>query len=137
MTTIYNYFCKKNDIFRLFESKKFMKICSKTHQIAQFKIFSGEACPRTPLANAWLRHASQSPTLPKKIVGLVPMANPAYAHELLLRNYLRIYPGRQLIVCSTLYVYALQNLFRGQKMTKIVAQHVLKCITWALFSNTM
>ena len=51
--------------------------------------------------------------------------------------YLRIHPGRQLIVCSTLYVYALQNLFRGQKMTKIVAQHILKCITWALFSNTM
>ena len=22
-------------------------------------------------------------------------------------------------------------------MTKIVAQHILKCITWALFSNTM
>ena len=50
------------------------------------KIFFREACPRTPLANAWLRHASQSPTLPKKIVGLAPMANPAYAHELLLRN---------------------------------------------------
>ena len=53
--------------------------------------------------------------------------------------YLRIHPGRQLIVCSTLYmyVYALQNLFKGQEMTKIVAQHILKCITWALFSNTM
>ena len=37
MTTIYNYFCKKNDIFRHFESKKFMKICSKTHQIAPLK----------------------------------------------------------------------------------------------------
>ena len=47
----------------------------------------GEACPRTPLANACL--------------------------------------------------YALQNLFKGQKMTKILAQHILKCITWALFSNTM
>ena len=49
MTTIYNYFCKKNDIFRLFESKKFMEICSQTHQIAPFppKNF-GEACPRTP-----------------------------------------------------------------------------------------
>ena len=34
--------------------------------------------------------------------------------------YLRIHPGRQLIVYSTLYVYALQNLFRGQKMTKSV-----------------
>ena len=25
----------------------------------------------------------------------------------------------------------------GQKMTKIVAQHIIKCNTWALFSNTM
>ena len=43
-----------------------MKICSKTHHL---KIFPGEVCPRTPLANAWLRHASQaacdSPSPPK------------------------------------------------------------------------
>ena len=39
------------NIFRLFESKNFMKICSKTHQIAPFKKNWGEACPRTPLAN--------------------------------------------------------------------------------------
>ena len=47
----------------------------------------GEACPRTPLANAWQRHASQAPTLPppKKIVGL-PWQIYTYAHELLLRN---------------------------------------------------
>ena len=38
--------------------------------------------PPNPLANAWLRHASQAPP-PKKIVG--PLGNPAYAHELLLR----------------------------------------------------
>ena len=63
MTTIYNYFCKKNDIFRLFESKKCMKICPKTHQIAPF--ISGN-----PLSNAWLRHASQvSPPPQKKIRG--------------------------------------------------------------------
>ena len=98
-------------------------------------IFSGEACPRTPLANAWIRHASQAPLPPKN--SWPPFANPAYAHELLLRNLFENHPGRQLIVCSTLYVYALQNLFRGQKMTKIVAQHILKCITWALFSYTM
>ena len=49
MTTINNYFCKKNDIFRLFESKKFMKICSKTHQIAPFKkFFSGKHAPKPP-----------------------------------------------------------------------------------------
>ena len=38
-----------------------MEICSKTHQIAHFKKILGEACPgRTPLANAWLRHALQA-----------------------------------------------------------------------------
>ena len=66
---------------RLFESKKFMKICSKTHHSQNF---FGEACPQTPLANAWLRNASQAPS-PKKIVA-PPLANPAYAYELLLRN---------------------------------------------------
>ena len=100
--------------------KKFMKICSKTHQIALLKFSFGEACPRTPLAKAWLCPASQAPPQKKK--------NNSKYWEI----YLRIHPGRQLIVCRTLYmvyVYALQNLFRGQKMTKIVAQHILKCIT--------
>ena len=55
MTTIYHYFCIKND--RFFLSKKIMKICSKMHQIARFKKILEEACPRTPLANAWLCHA--------------------------------------------------------------------------------
>ena len=75
-------------IFLDFESKKFMKICSKTHQIVPLKNFFGEACPRTPLANAWLRHASQAPP-PQKKKSWPPLANPAYAHELrtvLLRN---------------------------------------------------
>ena len=103
--------------------------------------FSGKHAPEPPPppgANAWHSHASQAHPPPKqnKIVGppwqilQTPMN---YYWEI----YLRIHPGRQLIVCSTLYVYALQNLFRWQKMTKIVAQHILKCITWALFSNTM
>ena len=49
MTTIYNYFCIKNDIFRLFESKKIMKIYSKTHQIAPLKIFfSVKHAPEPP-----------------------------------------------------------------------------------------
>ena len=43
-----------------------------------------EACLRTPLAKAWLRHASQGPTPPKN--SWPPLANPAYAHELLMRN---------------------------------------------------
>ena len=94
MTIIYNYFCIK----------------------MIFLDFLKEACPRTPLANAWLRHASQVPP-PKKIVGPpwqilhTPMN---YYWEM----YLRIHPGRQLVVCSTLYVYALQNLFRCKKWLK-------------------
>ena len=49
--------------------------------------FFGEACPRIPLANAWLRKASQAPPPPqKKKNSWPPLANPAYAHELLLRN---------------------------------------------------
>ena len=55
------------NIFRHFESKEFMIICSKTHHNAPLKIFFGETCPRTPLANAWLRHASKAP---KKLVPL-------------------------------------------------------------------
>ena len=71
-------------IFLVFESKKFMKICSKTHQIAPFKKNFGEACPRNPLANAWLRYASEAP--PQQKNSWLTLANPAYAHELLLRN---------------------------------------------------
>ena len=54
------------------------------------KIFLEEACPRTPLANAWLRHSSQVASrhatrpAPKKVGP--PLANVAYAHGLLLRN---------------------------------------------------
>ena len=43
------------------------------------KIFLGEACPRTPLANAL-----QAPPLKKKVGP--PMAKLAYAHGQLLRN---------------------------------------------------
>ena len=66
MTTIYNYFCKKNDIFRLFESKKFMKICSKTHQIAPFPPKNlGKHAPEPPTKRlATPRVASPPP--PKK-----------------------------------------------------------------------
>ena len=75
-----------------------MKICSKTHQIASLKKKFGEACPRTLLANAWLRHASQATPPPqKKIVG-PPLVNPAYAHELLLRNLFEN-PPWQTVVC--------------------------------------
>ena len=39
--------------------------------------FFGEACPRTPLTNAWLSHASQAPS-PNN--SCPPLANPAYAY---------------------------------------------------------
>ena len=47
-------------MFLGFSREKFMKICSKTHQIAPLKNFPGEACHRTPIATACLRHASQA-----------------------------------------------------------------------------
>ena len=58
----------------------------------------GEACPRTPLANAWLRHASQAPPPLQNKNSWPPLANPAYAHELLLRNLLET-PPWQTIDC--------------------------------------
>ena len=47
------------------------------------KIFLRKHAPN-PLANAWLRHTSQAP--PKKKNSWPPLANPANAHELLMRN---------------------------------------------------
>ena len=69
------------NILKLFESKKFMKICSKTHQIAPFKIFfSGKHAPNPPSkCLATPRFASTQKSWP-------PLANPAYAHTLLLEN---------------------------------------------------
>ena len=49
------------------------------------KNFPG-SMPPNPLANAWLRHALQDPPPPKKKKVAPPLTNPAYAHELLLRN---------------------------------------------------
>ena len=72
-----------------FSSKKFMKICSKTHSL---KKFPGEVCPRTPLAYAWQRHASQGASrhaarpAPKSCPP--PLANHTYSHGLQPRNLL-------------------------------------------------
>ena len=116
-----------------------MKICSKTYQITQFKIFfSGKHVPES-LANAWLRHLRWRPaphmlgSLGKSCIRPWTTTKKSY----LKRCARRIHAGRQLIACSTLYVYALQNLFRGQKITKIAAQHTMKYNPWTLFSNTM
>ena len=76
--------------FRLFESQKIMKICSKTHQIAQLNFFFRDACSRTPLANA-------SPPPPPNN-SWPPLANPAYAHKLQLRNVFEN-PPWQTVVC--------------------------------------
>ena len=56
------------NIFTFF-LQNFSKTFSKTPQIAPFfKVFSGEHAPRTPLANAWLRHAPcKYPYFSKKI----------------------------------------------------------------------
>ena len=69
-------------LHRLFESKKNYE---NMLQNAPFpKIFRG-SMPPNPLANAWLRNASQAPS-PQKNSCPPPLANPAYAYELLLRN---------------------------------------------------
>ena len=58
-----------------------MKICSKTHQIAPFQIFFSENhAPEPPSKHlATPRVASTQKSWP-------PLANPAYAHGLLLKN---------------------------------------------------
>ena len=107
MTTIYNYFCIKIIFLDFLKVKNLGKYAPKRTKLYHSKKkLGGSICPQTPLANAWLRHASQPPPRKKIIVG-PPLANPAYAHELLMKNLFENPPGRQLIVCSTLYVYAL------------------------------
>ena len=71
------------NIFRLFESKKFMKICSKTHQNAPFKKkFSGKHAPNPPSKRLTTpRIASTQKSWP-------PLANPAYAHALTTEKFI-------------------------------------------------
>ena len=69
------------NIFRPFESKKNMKICSKMHQIAPFKFFfSGKHAPNPPS-----KHLS-TPRVASTQKSWPPLANPADAHILLLKN---------------------------------------------------
>ena len=63
-----------------------MKICSKTHQIAPFKIFFWGSMPPNPPSKCVATPRVVSPPPPKKKIVAPPLANPAYAHELLLRN---------------------------------------------------
>ena len=50
------------NIFRLFESKKIMKIAPKHTTLHHSKFFfRGSMSSNPPIANAWLRHASQAP----------------------------------------------------------------------------
>ena len=58
-----------------------MKICSKTHQIAPFNFFFfSEACPEPPSKRL------ATPRVPSTQKSWPPLANPAYAHTLLLKN---------------------------------------------------
>ena len=119
------------NIFRLFQNKKRKKMYENMLQNAPNctiqKFFFGEACPQTPPPPPNKRMATprvtkrfaacHSPSPPESSP---PLANPVYAHGLLLSNIFegicarRIHSGRQLIVCSTLNVYALQNLLGGK-----------------------
>ena len=63
-----------------------MKICSKTHQIAPFKKqFSGKHAPELPQQTHGYATRRKPPPPPKKN-SWPPLANPAYAQEILLRN---------------------------------------------------
>ena len=55
------------NILSILSSKKFMKLCSKTHQIEPFKTISRGSMPPNPLANAWLCHASHAAPSTKKV----------------------------------------------------------------------
>ena len=61
MTTIYHYFCLK-----------FIKLCSKTHQISQFKFFFRGSTPSNP-------HSKRVAELVQAQKIGAPLANPAYA----------------------------------------------------------
>ena len=82
--------------------KKIMKICSKTYQIAQFpKKFSGKHAPEPPSKRMTTPRVASPPPKKKKIVGL-PWQILHTPMNYYWGIYLRIHPGRQLIVCSTL-----------------------------------
>ena len=64
--------------------KKIMKISSKTHQIAPLKIlFGGKHAPEPHSKRVATTRVTSRPP-PNN--SWPPLANPAYAHELLLRN---------------------------------------------------
>ena len=100
------------NIFRFLSSKKIMEICFKTHQITPFKKIELPskllATPRVARRFA----ACHPPSPPPWRILYTPMD---YYKEIYLKRCARrIHADRQLIVCSTLYVYVMQNLFRGK-----------------------
>ena len=63
-----------------------MKKCSKTHQIAPFqKKLSGKHAPKQTLGYHTRRKPLSGMQLAQPPKKLAPLANPAYAHGLLLR----------------------------------------------------
>ena len=65
--------------------KKCMKICSKTNQIAPFKKKIRGSMPPNPPSKRMATPRVASPPPPQKN-SCPPLANPAYAYELLLKN---------------------------------------------------
>ena len=70
------------NVFRIYLSHNFIKIYSKTHQVAPLKkTLSGQHAPGPPNKRmASERHANRSNS---KINGPL-MANPAYSHEIII-----------------------------------------------------
>ena len=75
----------KNDIFRLFESKIFFEnMLQNAPNCTIQKEISGKHAPKPPSKRMATPRVASHPPPPKKAPP--PLANPAYAHELLLRN---------------------------------------------------
>ena len=111
-------FVKKMIFLDFLKVKNLWKYAPKRTRLHHWKFFFRGSMPSNPPSKRMATpRVASPPHPPKKIVGPpwqilhTPMN---YYWEI----YLRLHPGRQLIVCSTLYVYALQNLFKGQKWLK-------------------
>ena len=70
MTTIYHYFCIKNEYFwNIFKSTFYQNILQNAPNCTIYKEFIGGACPRTPLTSAWLGHTPLATRPNSKKVG--------------------------------------------------------------------
>ena len=79
-------------------------MCTKTHQIAQFKtVFSGGACPRTPLAKRMA--TCKYPNLRKLLAPPPPLPNPEDSIILKIQTEHRTQCPHGFLMGDTVYPY--------------------------------